>query len=202
MTENMSNGFWRWNDKTLKMLKQKHPEANEPPKEVLLQGPTRPVHPIVYEDINESLILKASMLIKDGSGPLGLDADGWRKILTSRSYGTASSKLRKTFVLFVKRLCLEEIKNSEFLESFIACRLIPLDKRSGRRPIEVREVLRTIAGKAVIILLKKDVLQAAGLLQLCGGQIARSEATIHAMHVFNDDNTKGILLIDALNSNN
>ena len=63
-------------------------------------------------------------------------------------------------------------------------------------------MLRTIAGKAVIILLKKDGLQAARSLQLCGGQIAKSEAKIHAMHVFNDDNTKGILLIDALNSNN
>ena len=34
------------------MLKQKHPEANEPTHEVLLQGPVRPVHPIVYEDMN------------------------------------------------------------------------------------------------------------------------------------------------------
>ena len=43
-------------------------------------------------------------------------------------------------------------------------------------------MLRRIAGKAVMILLKKDVLQAAGLLQLCGGQVAGSEAAIHAVH--------------------
>ena len=43
-------------------------------------------------------------------------------------------------------------------------------------------MLRRIAGKAVMILLKKDVLQAAGLLQLCGGQVAGSEAAIHPMH--------------------
>ena len=60
--------------------------------------------------------------------------------------------------------------------------LIPLDKRADHRPIGVGEVLRRIAGKAVMILLKKDVLQAAGLLQLCGGQVAGSEAAIHAMH--------------------
>ena len=54
-----------------------------------------------------------------------------------------------------------------------------------------------------MILLKKDVLQAAGLLQLCGGQVAGSEAAIHVMHdVFNDDNTEGILLIDAENAFN
>ena len=44
-----------------------------------MQGPTRPVHPIVYEAMDESLILKAPMLTKRGSGPSGLDADGWRK---------------------------------------------------------------------------------------------------------------------------
>ena len=154
--ENMSNGISPLTDKTLKILKQKHPEANKPPQEVLLQGPIQPVHPIVFEDMDESLILKAAMLTKGGSGPFGLEADGWRKILTSRSFGTASSKLRKTFLLFVKRLCLEEIRNA-----FLAFRLIPLDKRSGLRPIVVGEVLRRIAGKVVIILLKRDVLQAS-----------------------------------------
>ena len=64
LTENMSNGILPLNDKTLTMLKQKHPEANEPPQKVLLQGPTRTFHPIVYEDLYESLILKAAMLTK------------------------------------------------------------------------------------------------------------------------------------------
>ena len=80
---------------------------NHPPKEALLQGPIRPVHPIVHEDMDESLILKAAMLTNVGSGPSGLDTDCWRKILISRSFGTASSELRKTFALFAKRLCLE-----------------------------------------------------------------------------------------------
>ena len=54
-----------------------------------------------------------------------------------------------------------------------------------------------------MILLKKDVRQAAESLQLCGGQVAGSEAAIHAMHdVFNDDNTEGILVIDAENAFN
>ena len=63
LAENMSNGILPLTDKTLKMLKQKHPEANEPLQAGVLQGPTRPVHPIVYEDINESLILKSAMLM-------------------------------------------------------------------------------------------------------------------------------------------
>ena len=198
LTENMSNGILPLNDQTLMVLKQKHPEANELPQEVLLQGPAWPVHPIVYEDMDESLILKAAMLTKKGSGPSGLDDDGWRKILTSRSFGTASSDLRKIFALFVKSLCVEDIKNAESLESFIACRLIPLDKQPGLRPIGVG-----VTGKAVMILLEKYVIQAARLLQLCGGQVPGSEAAIHAMHdVSNDNNTEGILLIDAENAFN
>ena len=57
----------------------------------------------------------------------------------------------------VKRLGLEEIKKkyAESLESFIACRLIPLDKRPGLRPIGVGEVLR-IAGKAVMMYFKQQ----------------------------------------------
>ena len=87
LTETMSNGTLPLTDKTLKMLKQKHLEANEPPQEILLQGPTRPVHPLVYEDMDEFLILKTATPTKGGSGPSDLDIDDWRKILTSRSFG-------------------------------------------------------------------------------------------------------------------
>ena len=144
--------------------------------------------------MDESLILKAAMLRKWGSGPCGLDADGWRKMLTSRSFETAPSELGKAFALPLERLCLVLIRNAESLESFIACRLIPLDKRSGLRPNGVGEVLRRIAGKVVMILLKKYVLQAAGLPQICGGQVADYEVTIHKMHdVFNDNNMEKVL---------
>ena len=63
----------------------------------------------------------------------------------------------------------------------MVCTIIPLNKQPGLRPIGVGEVFRQIAGKSVMILLKKDVLQTAASLQLCGGKVARSEAVIHAM---------------------
>ena len=64
------------------------------------------------KNIDESNILKAAMLTKGRSRSSDLDADGLRKILTSRSFGTESSKLRKTFALFVKSLCVEEMMPS------------------------------------------------------------------------------------------
>ena len=67
------------------------------------------------------------MLIKGGSGPSGLDANGWLRILISRAFGTATLDLRKTFAQLIKTLCVEELESSPSLESFVACRLIPLD---------------------------------------------------------------------------
>ena len=56
--------------------------------------------------------------------------------------------------------------------------MISLNKNQGLRPIGVGEALRRIAGKVVINILKKDVMNAAGLLQVCAGQEAGAEAAI------------------------
>ena len=40
LTENIPNAILPLNDKTLKMLKQKHPEVDGPLQDVLMQGPT------------------------------------------------------------------------------------------------------------------------------------------------------------------
>ena len=94
------------------------------------------------------MVLRAASITKGGSGSSGLDADGWRRILTSNSFGTASSDLRKSVADFIKKLCSKRINSeNKLLEAFIAYRLIPLNKNPGLRPIGVGEVLRRIAGK-------------------------------------------------------
>ena len=60
-------------------------------------------------------------------------------------------------------------------------------------------MIRRIVGKAVMGILKTDVLQAAGPLQLCSGHEA--ETAVQAMRAnFEDDNTDGILFVDAANA--
>ena len=49
------------------------------------------------------------MLTKGGSGPSGLDSDGWRRILTSRAFGTATLDLLRTFAQLIKKLCVEQL---------------------------------------------------------------------------------------------
>ena len=85
-----------------------------------------------------------------------------------------------------------------------ACRLIPLDKgECAVRPIGVGEVLRRIMAKCVMKILKHEVIDASGSLQVCAGLKCGSEAAIQAMcKMFEADDNDAVLLIDASNAFN
>ena len=102
LTNNMNNGILPLTDETLKLLHTKHPENKEATPDVLLQRPIREVHQVVYDDNDEALVMKAAMKTKGGSGPSGLDADGWRHISVSNSFGDCASDLRKSVAKFIK----------------------------------------------------------------------------------------------------
>ena len=55
------------------------------------------------------------------------------------------------------------------ITALVAGQLIALDKYPGVRPIGFGEVIRRIICKAVLSVLKFDILEAAGSLQLCAG---------------------------------
>ena len=82
---NISNGILPLDDKTLSLLKQKHPVSSELSEELLLTGEKLSVHPVVFEDIDENMVKEAALKTKSSSGLSELDADGWRKILVSKS---------------------------------------------------------------------------------------------------------------------
>ena len=112
--------------------------------------------------------LKAA-ITKGGSEPSGLDADGLRRIIISSCFGTVTSDLRRLIPELVKKLCMTNISNSvncASLESLVACRLIPLSKSPGLRPIGVGEIFEKISGKVVRMISKQDFMKAAGSLQV------------------------------------
>ena len=202
LTNNMENGVLPLNAQTLQQLAQKHPESKAAPSDILLQGPVPKVHPIKFQPIDEEMIRKAAIKTKGGSGPSGMDAEGWRRILASNQFGTTNCDLRKTFAEVIKKLCTE-IDENNTIEAFLANRLIPLDKNPGLRPIGVGEVLRRIAGKVIVSVLKEDVMKTTGSLQVCAGQEAGIEAAIHTMNkMYDDENTEAVLLVDAKNAFN
>ena len=122
------------------------------------------------------------ILLLDGSGPSGLDADGWRKMLTLKVFGSCTSNLRKAIAGSIKYNCTNEIKfqnNITSLETFTGSRLAPIFKNPGLRPISIGKVLHRIAGKVAMGIVKDDVTKAVGNLQLCGGQDAGCEVAVN-----------------------
>ena len=100
----MHSGILPLNKGTLELLVQKHPEPREPSPDILMQRPTRHFHHVAYDDMDDSVIMKTSMLTKGGSGPSGLDANDSSRILTF--IGTATLDLCKTFDKIIKKLCV------------------------------------------------------------------------------------------------
>ena len=73
----------------------------------------------------------------------------------------------------------------------------------GVRPFRICEVLHHTNAKAVLSVVRADILDAVGSLQFCAGQIAGVEAAIHAVRSpFQQEQTEAVLLIDANNALN
>ena len=200
LSNNIHNGILPLNDETITLLRQKHPDQQKASQSVLLTDTPEEIRPVKFEVIDAEMVRKSVMRTRGGSGPSGLDADGWRKILLSNNHGDAPKDLCRAIANLSKTLCSEK-SPSDSLEVFLACRLIPLDKNPGLRPIGVGEVLRRIIGKTVVSALKQDVIKSVGSLQVCAGHEAGCEASVHAMReIFEDASSEAILLVDAANA--
>ena len=90
-----------------------------------------------------------------------MDADGWKRILTSKQFAESPTDLCTTIANVIKKLCIEkDLANT--LEAFLPCSLIPLDKKLGSRPISAGELLRKIIGKLIVSTLRDDIITSVG----------------------------------------
>lgn len=118
------------------------------------------------------------------------------------SFKTVSDELCNAVADVARRLATERV-DPLGIKALLNNRLIPLDKNPGVRPIGIGETLRRIIGKAAMTVLKKDVMYAAGVTQVCAGHPAGCEAAIHALrNIFQAMDTDAVLLIDADNAFN
>ena len=119
------------------------------------------------------------------------------EFFTSKIFGNSSTDLCKTFAEVIKTLCTVKCQSSA-LEAYLACRLIPLDKNPGLRPIGIGEILLRIAGKVIVSAIQKYIVSSVGSLQVCAGHEAGCEVIIHAMHsIFEEELSEAVLLVDA-----
>ena len=207
-SEDDTKGVHSLSPQIKQLLQDKHPNARDVSEDIRLPQTAVEPEPVIYEEINGTSVYKAAKLIQGSGGPTLIDADGWRHILCSKSFGNASSELCEAIADLAKKLCRDNI-NPDTLEEFVANRLIPLDKGAdkegnpGVRPIGIGEILRRIVGKVVVGNIRDDIINAAGPLQTCAGLKSGIEASVHAMRtIFEKDTTEGLLLVDADNAFN
>ena len=138
------------------------------------------------------------MVTQGSHGPSCVDANDWRRWLSH--FGQASTNLCKALAAFARRLATEQMHD---LTPYNACRLIPLDKNPGVRPIGVGEVIRRIIGRNILRCIGNDLKILGQKRQLCLGQKCGIELPIHSLcETFELPETEGLLLIDAKNAFN
>ena len=170
------------------ILEDKHPDSEPVHPEALLDDAGDDnFHPAIFDNITADSILTAALHTQGAAGPSGLDALQWRRLCTA--FGQKSNDLCAALAAVARRISTTLIDPSMLL-AYTSCRLIPLDKCPGVRPIGIGEVVRRIIGKAVMRVVKHDLQKAVGSIQLCAGHDAGCEAAVHAMErVFADEDT-------------
>ena len=76
LTNEVSNGILPVTEEALSQVEIKHPDNRDASVDELLNGPIKEIHPIVFNPIDEEMVLRAASITKDSSGFSGLDADG------------------------------------------------------------------------------------------------------------------------------
>ena len=185
------------------ILLEKHPSPHLPKPSVLVSPSDfspLPFHPVLFDNIDGILIRRTILRMDGAAGPSGLDVASLKKLCTA--FQEASDTLCDALSAVARRLAASLVDPAS-LSAFTACCHIALDKHPGVRPIGVGEVCRRLLSRAVLCVIRNDLLQAAGPLQLCAGQPAGCEAAIHAMRkVFDSSEAEAVLQVDATNAFN
>ena len=163
------------------ILIEKHPKGQPADMDttVTANSTSTPMyHPIIFDSIDGQAIRSAALHVQGAAGPSGVDARAWRRYCTS--FGRASDDLCSALASIAKKICTTYVDPTS-LAPYTACRLIALEKDPGIRPIGIGEVVRRIIGKAVLKVIRSDILQVTGNSQLCAGQEAGIESAVHVM---------------------
>ena len=174
LSKDYENGIRKIDDDILTELKSKHPPAAEVKQDSLLFGPIN----CYFDEIDEIMIAKTASLTKVAGGPSHLDADQFRHMLLSKKFKTESKELREQIAVLARTIA-STLVDPKSIKALTTCRLIPLNKNPGVRPIGVGEVLRWIMGKAINWILKDNIQESAGPLETATGLKAGAEVAIH-----------------------
>ena len=156
----------------------------------------------VEKELECVIDLKAASLTKDAGRPSQFDSEQYQHILSSRKFKKEKKELREQIARLARFLASETV-DPYSAEALIECRLIPLNKNTGVQSIVVGEVIRRIIGMCIRWVMKRDIQEAAGPLQIATGLQSGGKAAIHSMkQIFDDKKTDPVILVDASNAFN
>lgn len=182
------------------ILRDKHPNGEPLKFSAIAPSEENSFHPVIFEQITGASILNASLHTDGSAGPSGMDAYAWRRLCGS--FQKASTNLCEALAKIARRLSSSFV-DPKPLTPLVACRLVALDKCPGVRPVGIGEVPRRIISKAILAVIRSDIREVVGSLQLCIGQRLGCEASIHALNeIYEEEATEAILLVDASNAFN
>ena len=125
---------------------------------------------MIFDKILGDMVWIKAMKTSEGAGPSGLNANGWKLMLSTAKCRDAAIGLRNAVATLTRKLATTPCQHTQALS---ANRLIPAKKQpDGCRPIGIGEVLRRIIGKCINEVVNEDVKTAVGNLQVCAGQRA------------------------------
>ena len=190
------------NNEVIQKLKKLHPDGEDIQEGSALFGPAISIHPSAFESIDGEMFFKAALQSRGGAGPSGLDADGLRRIMTSKQFRREGFDFCDALARVAKRLCTQLVSPSS-VEALTIGKLLPPDKNPGIRPIGIGESLRRLIGKVNAKYLENQVQTCVGPMQTCAGLKSGCEAAVHAMrNLYENEENEAVLLIDAENAFN
>ncbi|CAM1296179.1 Uncharacterised protein r2_g545 [Pycnogonum litorale] len=185
----------------LDILRDKHPSRSSL-KDSALVDPNQkipPSHVTEFEAIDGSMIRRIVLRQNGSGGPSGIDSACWRHFCTG--YKSYSQDLCISIAMVARRLASCSV-DPKGIVALTSCRLVPLDKNPGVRPIGICEVLRRIISKSILSVVSYHITCITKVKQLCTGIESGCEAAVHAINASYINDAHGVLLVDASNAFN
>jgi len=118
-------------------------------------------HPVIFEQLDEHVIRRTALHLGGATGPSGVDALGWCHLCTS--FQAASMDLCHSLALVARRISISFVDPTA-LQPLLNSHLIALDKNPGVRPFGIGETSRRLIAKAILTVLRQDILNTSGCL--------------------------------------
>ena len=96
-------GLHKVDDTILNKLQQKHPQPVPLTSDRLLNGPANRILPSYFDEIDETMVFKSSSMTKGAGGLSRLDAEQYRRLLTSKKYKKENKELRVQLATLARR---------------------------------------------------------------------------------------------------